>query len=132
MRAYCDINEQNIVAITTLAALKLLSADMNMKSIPRTVWIIPAVLLVIAVWRLPYGYYTFVRIVVCGIAAFIATAGFRGQIWAFAWPTLLLAIAVLFNPFVAIYLNRASWFYLDLGTAAAFLIHLFMVRQKST
>ncbi len=65
MRAYCDIIEQNIVAITTLAALKLLSADMNMKSIPRTVWIIPAVLLVIAVWRLPYGYYTFVRIVVC-------------------------------------------------------------------
>ena len=93
-------------------------------------WIIPAVLLLTAV--LPYGYYTFVRIVVCGSAAFIAFASFRGQASAFFWPTLFLAIAVLFNPFVPIYLHGVVWFYLDLGTAAAFLIHLFIIRQRST
>lgn len=33
---------------------------MNTKSIPQWVWVVPAILLVIAVARLPYGYYTFI------------------------------------------------------------------------
>ncbi len=41
-------------------------------------------------------------------------------------------IAVLFNPFIPIHLNRVVWFYLDLGAAAAFLAHLVLVRQKLT
>ena len=33
----------------------------EMKSMPLLVWLAPAILLVIAVARLPYGYYTFTR-----------------------------------------------------------------------
>jgi hypothetical protein len=48
------------------------------------------------------------------------------------WTILLLAIAVLFNPFIPIHLNRAVWFYLDLGAATVFLAHLVLVRRKLT
>ncbi len=46
-----------------------------MQRIPRIVWLICAALLVAAVFRLPYGYYDFLRIVICGVAALIAVAG---------------------------------------------------------
>ena len=49
----------------------------NMKEIPRIVWIVPTILLVIATARLPYGYYTFTRIVTCGVAAWIAYAAYQ-------------------------------------------------------
>ena len=36
------------------------------------VWLAPAVLLVLAVFPLPYGYYTFLRICICGASAYLA------------------------------------------------------------
>lgn len=105
---------------------------MNIKSIPRLVWLVPVVLLIVATSRLPYGYYTFMRIVTCGIAAVIAFAGFRDRPVVQAWSLLLALVAVLFNPFVPIHLDRQTWFYLDLGAAAVFVAHLIFVRWRST
>src|SRR5205814_2014345 len=101
-----------------------------MKTIPRLVWIVPAVLLVIAVAPIPYGYYTFARIVTCGAATLIAVVGFRDRLVQ-AWSILMVAIAVLFNPILPIQLDRAIWFYLDLVAAAVFVSHLVMVREWS-
>jgi hypothetical protein len=101
-----------------------------MKSIPRVVWLVPAIILVIATARLPYGYYTFTRIVTCGVASLIAIVGFQENPMVRAWSVLLVLIAVLFNPFVPIHLTRPIWFYLDLGTAAVFIAHLIFVRQS--
>jgi hypothetical protein len=103
---------------------------MNMKSIPQLVWVVPAILLMIAVVRLPYGYYTFTRIVTCGAAALIAMVGFRNRGIVPAWSILMVLVAVLFNPLLPIHLNRSTWFYLDLAAAIAFVAHLFMVRQE--
>jgi len=44
---------------------------MNALTLPRFVWIIPAILLLVAVAAMPYGYYTFLRIAVCGAAGFL-------------------------------------------------------------
>ena len=100
-----------------------------MKSISRLVWIVPAILLVAAIAQLPYGYYTFVRIVTCGCAALLAVVGFRERPKNVqAWSILLSLIAVLFNPIVPIHLDRSAWFYLDLGTAGVFVAHLIFVR----
>ena len=49
----------------------------NLKSIPWWVWIIPTAFLLVAMARLPYGYYTFTRILVCGIAAWFAIVGWK-------------------------------------------------------
>jgi hypothetical protein len=101
------------------------------RSIPPIVWIAPALLLLIAVCRLPYGYYTFTRVITCGIAALIAAAGMRERPVVQIWSASLLAIAVLFNPFVPIHLNRSTWLYFDLGAAAIFILHMVLVRLKS-
>jgi hypothetical protein len=102
---------------------------MKLKSIPVLVWIVPTILLVAAVARLPYGYYTFTRIVTCGAAALLlAAVGFRERPAVQAWSVVLALIAVLFNPFLPIHLNRGAWFYLDLGAAAVFVGHLVFVR----
>jgi hypothetical protein len=98
--------------------------------IPRIVWLICAVLLVAAVLRLPYGYYNFLRIVICGAAALIAVAGLaedaqRGM----AWTATFILIVVLFNPILPIRLHRSIWFYLDLMAAGVFTAHLIFYRN---
>jgi hypothetical protein len=100
-----------------------------MKSISRLVWIVPALLLVAAIAHLPYVYYTFMRIVICGSAALIATVGFREESSPQAWAVLFVLIAVLFNPIVPIHFNRSTWFYLDLGAAGVFIAHLIFVKR---
>jgi hypothetical protein len=99
-----------------------------MKSISRLVWIVPVILLVAALAQLPYGYYTFIRIVTFGSATLIAVVGWRERSSTQVWSILLSLIAVLFNPIVPIHLNRSAWFFLDLGTAGVFVAHLIFVR----
>ena len=36
------------------------------------VWLVPAILLVLAVLPWPYGYYTFLRICICVASAYLA------------------------------------------------------------
>jgi hypothetical protein len=101
-----------------------------MQRIPRIVWLICAVLLVAAVLRLPYGYYNFLRIVICGAAGLIAVAGLREDTQrGIAWTATFVLIVVLFNPLLPIRLNRSIWFYLDLMTAGVFTAHLICCRN---
>ena len=74
-----------------------MSVNLNMKAIPRIAWIAPALLLLIAVWRLPYGYYTFTRIVTCGASVLIAVARMQEravvQTWTICcWPSRFCSI----------------------------------------
>src|SRR5262249_11765146 len=101
-----------------------------MISIPRLVWLGPPIILVIAIARLPYGYYTFTRIVTCAVATLIAILAYQERRSLDLWCILFAMVAVLFNPLIPIHLSRATWFYLDLGAAAVFTAHLIFVRQK--
>jgi hypothetical protein len=104
---------------------------MRLKSIPMIVWFAPVVLLVIATAHLPYGYYTFTRIVTSGTAALIAFVVLQERPVTQMWLVPLALIAVLFNPFVPVHLSRSTWFYLDLAAAGLFTAHLFLVRKKA-
>jgi hypothetical protein len=78
---------------------------------------VPAALCFIAIFSLPYGYYTFMRIVVTGLslyAAFNYSNKDEAQFW------ILLGIAVLFNPLIAIHLSRAAWLPIDIITGGYF------------
>lgn len=103
---------------------------MSLKSVPWFVWLIPAVLLLIAIARLPYGYYTFLRVVVCAVALLIAYTGWESRTSAQVWAVLFVLIAILFNPIFPVHLNRAAWFYLDIAAAAFFGGHLVLVRLR--
>jgi hypothetical protein len=103
---------------------------MQFKSIPWWLWLLPVALLVIATARLPYGYYTFTRFVICGSAAFIAFISWQDSPAARVWSVLFALMAILFNPIFPIYLKLGTWFYLDLGCALIFAAHLALVRLQ--
>jgi len=107
-----------------------MTAEISIKSVPRIAWAIPVALLIVASSRMPYGYYTFTRIVTCGMAISVAILGLRERFLIKSWSLPFMAIAVLFNPLVPIHLHRTTWFFLDLGTAIIFFAHAIFVRQK--
>ncbi len=77
---------------------------------------------------MPYGYYTFTRIVVCGFAAVFAYLAWEGGSISRIWAAVLGLVAVLFNPIFLIYLARKTWYMLDIGVAAVFAAHLVFTR----
>ena len=81
---------------------------------------VPAALLVVALAPLPYGYYTFLRLVVTGWSLFLAWDEYRRQRSVNVWSISFLLIAALFNPLVPIHLERESWRFLDTGCAILF------------
>ena len=102
---------------------------MELREIPRVAWLVVAAALLIAMMHLPYGYYTFTRILTCGFYTWIAVLSFReaaGKTWAIVF----IVIAIAFNPFIPLRLSRFAWPYLDLGAAIALGAHLFFVRHK--
>jgi uncharacterized membrane protein len=100
----------------------------DINRIPRWVWPITAALLVIATFDLPYGYYTFLRIVVCGFAVVVFFHTWQDDAPTRIWPLTFVGIAILFNPLVPVHLDRGSWFYLDIGAAILIVTHLMTVR----
>jgi hypothetical protein len=96
----------------------------------RTACFISAALLILALADLPYGFYTFLRIVVCGTAAFGAFAAYttdRG-----AWVVVLGLLALLFNPIFPIYLDREAWAFIDIITAAALVFSAYQIPPHET
>lgn len=77
-------------------------------------WIlgIAAILLSIGCFRLPMGYYTFLRIVAC-IIAILAIISNKEE--GFGWCNIVFAIvAVLFNPIFPIHLHsKVAWVIID-------------------
>jgi hypothetical protein len=72
---------------------------------------------------LPYGYYTFLRLVVCGSAALAAFESWQEGGTLRAATVLMILVAILFNPIIPIYLKRQTWFYLDICTAIVFVAY---------
>lgn len=71
----------------------------------------------------PYGYYVFLRVVVCfGALVFAAlSSGYkRDNLW-----LLFAFVGVLYNPFIPFHLSRGIWLLLNGATIAAFSYGLF-------
>lgn len=89
--------------------------------------IIATVMLLVAVAPLPYGYYQFLRWVICAISAFIAVEAYS---WGKKWATwLFVPIAVLFNPLIPIHLTKEIWQPIDLTCALLFSLSLLFLAK---
>ncbi len=84
------------------------------------------VLAVPPIW--PYGYYTLLRIVVCGVAVYATYVGYNVglRIFLVSW----IFIALLFNPIIPIYLTKEIWVLIDIIVAIIFLVSIFILRRK--
>lgn len=84
--------------------------------------IFTSILLLLTFFNWPYAFYIFLRIAVTGVAVYYAYYLFTLKKQDFWFWTLAL-IAILFNPFIPIYLNDKSiWGIIDIITAIFFVI----------
>ena len=89
-----------------------------------------ALLLFLAVAQLPIGYYTFLRIAVTIVAVMLLVDRWRYSRWS-VWVILFGGIAILFNPFLPIYLySKSIWIPIDLGVGLIFLVNAIKAGPK--
>lgn len=74
----------------------------------------------------PYGFFTLLRFVVFVATAYVAWMAYEQKrekwIWIFGF------LAVLFNPFFPIYLNRDLWSIIDLVTGLFLVASVFVLK----
>ena len=91
--------------------------------------IVSASLLLGALVDLPYGYFLFLRLVVCFSASFVA---YKAYEWKKIWATWLFGfIALLFNPLVIIHLSREIWMPIDIVCAAFFIVSIILFKEPN-
>lgn len=77
----------------------------------------------------PYGFFTLLRFVVFAATAYIAWMAYKQKrekwVWIFGF------LAVLFNPFSPIYLNRDIWSVIDFITGVFLIISAFLLKLKN-
>ena len=94
-----------------------------------SVWLFPAGLLILALLPWPYGYYNFLRLSVCAVAAWIGYTQWRHDDALSGWVIVMGATAPLYNPFLPVYLTREIWSVLNVVSAGLFVGHLWALRQ---
>lgn len=78
----------------------------------------------------PYGFFTFLRFFITGCSIYIAWIFYIEKKELLVW--IFGCIAILFNPFIPIYLDRSAWKIIDLiiGFFYFFSIFLFGINKK--
>lgn len=92
---------------------------------------IAAIVLTIGCINLPIGYYTFLRIVVCGVAVMLIIDVAKSNV---NYKVIINGlIAILFNPFIPIYLhNKTAWIIIDIIAAVWFAIQgIWLVKNSN-
>ena len=92
--------------------------------------LVTAILLFIALFTLPIGYYNFLRWVVCLTAIYTLIISYKadGAVNFGVW--LFILIAILFNPIFPIFMSRSIWRVSDLIVAVIFLASTFFIREN--
>ena len=93
------------------------------------IYLVPAALCLIALFELPYGYYTFLRLVVtvcAGVAGYGCWKNGRIVV-AFVFG----AVALLFNPVIPVHLARELWAPIDVLVAGTFAIGWYSLRTTT-
>ena len=78
-----------------------------------------ALLSFVAIFNMPYGFYTFNRVAISLLAIWLAVISVRAGRSNYLW--LLIPVIVLWNPAIPFRLDRATWLPLNLVAALIFL-----------
>jgi hypothetical protein len=81
-------------------------------------------LLVIALFRMPYGYYTFLRLVVTIYAAFQAFSNLNAGRRFKGWPVVFLLVGLIYNPIIIVTFEKAIWGIINVITIGVLLFKL--------
>jgi hypothetical protein len=91
--------------------------------------LITAVLLFAAPGRHAYDYYTLLRCVACGVAAFTAFQAAQNK--KFGWLFIFVIVAVMLNPIAPLHLKGETWAFVDAAAAVLFLISIATIEAQT-
>ena len=76
----------------------------------------------------PYGFYIFLRWIICFVSVYVAYGFYKSKLngWALAFG----ALGFLFNPVIPIYLAKASWVPIDFISAILYFIAGYSAKKK--
>jgi uncharacterized membrane protein len=97
------------------------------------VFVVPIVMLVIALGAMPWGYYQLLRLVVAATCAIIASIFGREKqnSGASALFIVFIMLALAYNPFIPLRLGRGAWEILNVATIVLLIAGLAFVRRRS-
>ncbi|MCX6265915.1 MAG: hypothetical protein NTW16_00955 [Bacteroidetes bacterium] len=90
--------------------------------------IVLAVLLLICLLRLPYGYYQLIRFI--AVIGFAILAYYESERKNTPLVIVFVGLAILFQPLAKIPLGRQVWTVVDLVVAAVLIVLVFVQKQK--
>lgn len=96
----------------------LQASEMNINVVKRIV----AGLLLIAIAELPYGYYTFLRLIVFIVSIICVFEYFEKRN---IFVIIFSIVAILFNPLIPVHLDKETWMPIDIITSVIFVISIF-------
>ena len=94
---------------------------------PTAIIYICAAMLLLGAVPLPYGYYTLLRLVACGVFGFAAFTAHERKNTVLPWVYGL--ISLLFNPIIKIHFSKGSWAFLDVAAAVVLLATAGAIRE---
>ena len=104
----------------------------NRFKVEDVLWILPAILLLIAVFlKFPYGFYELLRVVVSVCAVYYAIKAFRND--APVWGVFFIMIIALFNPIFPVKLgSKPLWIPVDIAAAIVFILGQKKITKSNT
>jgi hypothetical protein len=93
-------------------------------------WTLPIFMLSLSFFHLPYGYYTLLRIIVTGCAGYLAHLEYVLNKNLSIYFSLLIFLAVLFNPIIPIHFSKSIWGGLDIFAVIIFGLHAVVFNSK--
>ncbi len=87
-------------------------------------------MLLIALANNPYGYYIFLRWIICPISLYCALAAYRqnneGWIWIFG------VNALVYNPIISVHLSKSIWGFVNIVSIVFVIASFFYLKEKSS
>ena len=77
---------------------------------------------------LSYGYFTLLRLIVCGTSIYNSLKIYQKQNTPLFWTFIF--IAILFNPLIPVYLDREIWLIIDVICAIIMLIGGYKINNE--
>lgn len=92
-------------------------SETALNTIPKPVLAVPAIMLLIALFDVPYGYYVLLRLIVMMSAVYISYHLFKNKYSVPEYmPWLFLFMAILYNPIVQVPFDRMVWMIVNIGS----------------
>ena len=112
---------------------KLKESKKMLKPVSFTIYpaVFASIMLTLTFFNWPSGYYTFLRIIVTGVAVYYLYYLYSSEKRLNIWFWMLVLIAIIFNPIFPIYLyDKSLWIPIDIATVA--LLLSFLIKIKVT